>query len=123
MQNIFFDNGVLFIFLLLGCSGNMKNIKYYASFSGYSIPLNPVEEISKRKALSSVPYCIGYYDHKQNLVVFEKWIEEELFFRHEYKYRDNGVIYESKIQNSEGKITVQYFDNKGNFISSNTSDN
>lgn len=107
---------IVFLFIDTGCTEEMKNIKYYSSFSGYNIPLKPVEEISKDKASSANSFCIGYYDDSGELVRLEKWINNQLFFKHEYEYHINGRISVSRVLNSEGVITVQFFNEKGKLL-------
>jgi hypothetical protein len=115
---------VLFcVFFVSGCeaemteTGDKEEMVYYASFAGYSIPLKPVERISKQDALARTTYCVGYYNNRGKLYRLEKFLEGRLFFRHDYKYHDNGNIKESKTINAEGKEVVNYFDSKGKPLS------
>lgn len=106
----------------IGCHAEMSDSKYlsvktyFASFSGYSIPLNLVDKISEDEAASRGSYYVATYDEKGVLIIVEKYFQGSLFFRHEYSYRDNGVLKESRVVNADGKEKVNLFDEKGKII-------
>lgn len=77
-------------------SGMLESKKYYASFSGYNIPLKLAEEISESEALSKHSYYIGFFLEKK-LVRVEKYVNRTLFFQHFYYYNENGALIKSKI--------------------------
>ncbi len=83
---------------------------YYAGFSGYSIPLKLVEEISKEDALTrSGAYYIGYYQ-EDKLMRVEKFFNGDLFFQHNYIYYEDGSIKESRIINRDGEEKINTFE-------------
>ena len=90
-----------------------ERIIYYASFTGYSIPIKPQQEISEKDAKSMLSYCIGYYDGSGKLYRFEKYYKGQLFFRHDYLYHENGNIRENKIIDPNGTKKITFFDEKG----------
>lgn len=108
--------------LTVGCGMDIKNdtksteTKYFATFSGYNIPLKLTEEIPKELALKRDAYYVGFYDEDQRLTCVEKYLDGALFFRHSYFYREDGSLRESKTVNSEGIETVSYFDENGRKI-------
>jgi hypothetical protein len=85
---------------------------YFASFSGYSIPLKLVDEITEDEAASRDSYYVATYE-KGVLLGVEKYFQGNLFFKHEYFHRDNGVLKESRVINADGEKTINLFDEKG----------
>jgi hypothetical protein len=104
------------------CMSSVKEINnetvYYGGFAGYSIPLKPEERIDKEEALSRKTYCIAYYDSEGKMLSFEKYLNSSLFFRHEYKYHDNGKIKECISINQDGERYMHLFNMKGKEITS-----
>ena len=98
-------------------SGKNLATFYFGSFAGYNIPLKPIEKIEKKEALSRRTYCIGYYNNKNMIVKFEKYIDAALFFRHEYSYYPNGKIMKNKGIDADGNERIDFFDIKGKRIS------
>jgi len=98
------------------CRGQKLSTYYYGGFTGYSQPLEPVEKLTKEKALSQKSYCIGYYDTTGRLIRFEKYLNKKLFFSFDYIYYSNGKIKESKGLNADGKRSVLRFNPKGKLI-------
>lgn len=88
-------------------------VVYYGSFAGYGIPLKPVEEISKTEAVSRQTYCMGYYNSSGDLYRFERYVNNGLFFQHDYEYYENGKIKMSKTINIDGKVIIHQFDKRG----------
>ena len=88
-------------------------IVYYASFAGYSLPLKPVEELSQEEAMSRNTHCVGFYDGSGKLYRFEKYLNGQLFFRHDYKYHDNGNIRENRGIDADGITRINRYDVKG----------
>lgn len=120
LSNIFAYIVIANVFLINGCYAEMdknfinrEKIVFYESFAGFNIPLKPIGEISKEEALSRNSYCIGYYNDKGNLYRFEKYLDGNLFFRHDYQYYDNGSIKESKTINAAGEVVTHIFDKSG----------
>lgn len=106
----------------IGCQAEMSNSKsdlsgkvYFASFSGYSIPLKLVNEITEDEATSRETYYVATYEEGVLLCV-EKYFQGYLFFKHEYFYRDNGALKENRIINNDGKKIINLFDEKGKTI-------
>lgn len=102
--------------LMAGSECNEMKVEYYGSFSGYSVPLKPVEKLDKSEALSRKAYYIAHYNSSGDLVVFEKYIDNILFFRHEYSYHKNGKIKKYIGINEDGEKIVYNYDNKGREI-------
>jgi hypothetical protein len=99
-------------------NNNDNKIIYYAGFRGYHIPIKPMAPITREEALSRKTYCIGYYNNEDVLICFEKYLDDKLFFRHEYKYYPDGVIKENKISN-DVETKTNYYDKKGKLIKTN----
>ena len=114
-----FKRFVCFAILLISCFSCVVNSEmnkemsdkkiYYANFSGYSIPLKLVEEISEEDALSKPAYYIGYFQNNR-LVRVEKFFNGDLFFQHDYVYQEDGSIKESKVINPDGEEKINTFD-------------
>ena len=99
-------------------SSNAKlKISYFSSFAGYNIPLKPIERIDKKEALSRRAYCVGYFNNKNQLIKFEKYIDGKLFFRHEYSYFPNGKIKENRGIDADGNDRLDIYNKKGKRIS------
>lgn len=95
---------------------NLK-ISYFGSFAGYNIPLKPIERIDREEALSRRAYYVGYFNKKNQLVKFEKYIDGTLFFRHEYSYYPNGKIRENRGVDADGNDRIDIYDKNGKRIS------
>lgn len=107
----------------IGCHAEMSDSKnymsgevYFSSFSGYSIPLKLVDKITRDEAIARDSYYVAIYDDEGKLLSVEKYFQGKLFFKHEYSYRDNGVLQESRVVNAEGQETTNFFDEKGKMI-------
>ena len=87
--------------------------KYFIGFSGYSLPLVPVDEVSKSKATSQRSYYKASYDGESRLRTFEKFLDGVQFFRHEYDYFPTGVIREARVTNADGQTVIHKFDESG----------
>ncbi|WP_445357760.1 DUF6156 family protein [Microbulbifer sp. ANSA002] len=107
----------------IGCQAEMSDSEnkmsdkvYFSSFSGYSIPLNLIGEITKDEAASLDSYYVAYFDDKGVLLSVEKYFRGSLFFKHDYFYHKNGSLKESRVVNADGKETVSFFDGEGKAI-------
>jgi hypothetical protein len=120
---LYISTAILFIILIgafmVESSEQNNKVIYYGSFSGYDIPLHPIEKIDEKEALSRKTYCIGIYNTKGQLILFEKHIDGALFFRHEYSYYENGNIKENKGIDADGFSRVNNYDKNGSRIIKN----
>jgi hypothetical protein len=90
-----------------------SKIVYYETFKkGKVLPVEPIGIIPQRNALLLKSYCIGYYNEKNQLVAIEKYLMNELFFRFEYCYHENGKLWKTKSWNEHGKIQIHEYDKK-----------
>ena len=123
LQRFFSKCTFIAIFLFtIGCQAKMSDSKndvngkvYFASFSGYSIPLKLVDEITEDEAVSRDSYYVATYE-KGVLLGVEKYFQGSLFFKHEYFYYDDGTLKEKRGINVDGKETINLFDEKGKMI-------
>ena len=108
--------------IVTGCHAEMSHSKnnvsgkaYFATFSGYSIPLKLVDEITESDALSRDAYYVATYENGVLLGV-EKYFRGRLFFKHEYFNHENGALKESRTVNEDGEKNVLLFDERGKMI-------
>ena len=110
---------LVWVVLLVGCATTTSNASsdtlYFASFSGYSLPLKLVDKITKDEAVSRDSYYVGTYERGVLLRV-EKYFQGSLFFKHEYFYYDNGTLKEKRGVNADGKEIIILFDEKGKML-------
>lgn len=101
---------------LMGCSmansDDVNSIQYFRSFSGYSLPLNPIDHISKEVAESERSYCVAYLENGR-LVRLVKFLDGSMFFDHHYAYHLNGKLMRAEVENRNGQVNVLEFDESG----------
>ena len=108
-----------FLAMLLGAEPQMAipvdcTVKYYRTFSGYSLPLKLIEPFTKEEALcSGSAYYIGHFDQNNMLIKIEKMHKGKLLFTHVYGYYPNGSIKRLENTPAEGKTVIKEYDERG----------
>lgn len=64
------------IFRLLRVASSGPLIRYFATWSGYGVPLQPANPVTFLQAEKLPAYCIGTFDQHGHLLIFEKWLHE-----------------------------------------------
>lgn len=116
--------------ILFGCSMKCKEqglsvgnddagVVYYETFKkGSVLPIEPIKKIERHEALNRETYCIGYYSDDHQLTAVEKYLQNELFFRFEYEYYENGTLRMVTSENEKGEVRYKEYDRDGNLIDS-----
>jgi hypothetical protein len=89
---------------------------YFKSWQSYQIPFKPVGMITLEEGKKLDAYYEAFFDDDGKTLSFAKYLYGKFKFKVTYSYRQNGVLEESSIEDSLGKITLQKFDTKGNPI-------
>ncbi|MBC8038435.1 MAG: hypothetical protein H7X89_14580 [Rhizobiales bacterium] len=89
---------------------NCSKIRYFGSFSGYNLPFKLGNEFNETEALRKKAYMLACFDEKGVLKWYEKRLDGNMEFRHEFIYNSDGNLKTVKGSNSEGKITVHSYD-------------
>lgn len=90
-----------------------SRVRYFASFSGYNMPLTPVEELRYDDVRDRRAYCVVGYDGSGRIRAIEKILDGKRFFLHEYTYEEGGTLKEARVTNREGKTTIHRYDSSG----------
>lgn len=111
----------LMTFFAYSCCAAEKHIPnvpyYYGTWSGYSMPVKPSHLISKEDAIgSNSSYYIAYYDEKDRLKRFEKYLKNELRDTVIYYYRESGSVERSEFIDKDGAIKENRYDEKGKLM-------
>ncbi|MEM0995974.1 MAG: DUF6156 family protein [Bacteroidota bacterium] len=89
-------------------------VRYYASWSGYSIPFKPKREISFEETKVLPTYYIAHF-RGANLVQFQKYCDGELEWTDRYTYwPDRRHLQKRTMTKASGEQTIQQFDERGN---------
>ena len=91
---------------------NQQQTKYFTSYSGVSLPLNLVNEITD-DVTRRITYFTAYYDDKNKLQRIEKVVYGEIEFTHEYSYDENGKITQAIIIEQDEESRTLVFDETG----------
>jgi len=125
-QFLFCLTGVLILGIIQACNDNYIYPKggpyYYGDFATYKIPFQPVERITPEEAKARMAYCVAYFDEDHRVISFTKYLKENVQFSAKYFYNLNGIVEKSELTKSNGEVNIQYFDKKGQLISSNSKD-
>ena len=90
--------------------------QYFGSWQSYQIPFIPEEPISREEAQQRKSYYVGYYNSKDQLERFEKYLDGQLNWKDEYLYWENGKIKTRVMIKADGSRIVQNFDRRGRII-------
>lgn len=112
--------GFTLLLTSLSCNAEEKHLPgmpyYYESFSHYKFPYKPTRPIAYEEAIKRKAYYIAYYDDKNKLISFTKYLSGKLIFSVNYFYRDSGTVEHSEDINEVGERKIQYFDENGNHL-------
>lgn len=96
---------------------NKDKVKYFASWSGYSIPRKPQQQIDSTDLHKYQAYYKAYYDNEGRLAKFEKYLNGQLDWYDEYIYWEDSKKLKSRIVvNSEGERKEFKYTKKGKLI-------
>jgi hypothetical protein len=96
---------------------NKDKVKYFASWSGYSIPRKPQQQIDSADLHKYKAYYRACYDNEGRLVKFEKYLKGELEWYDEYIYWEDSKKLKSRIVvNSEGERKEFRYTKNGKLI-------
>ena len=87
---------------------------YYGSFSGYSIPYKPIEELTYEEASQRDSYYVAHYDKEGKMTSFAKFLYGKFIFIDRYFYYTSGVLERREGVKFTGESYIQYFDEEGN---------
>ncbi|WP_031432591.1 DUF6156 family protein [Methylomarinum vadi] len=88
-------------------------IRCYTSYSGVSLPLNLVCEISEQDLRNRNIYFQGCYDKDNRLSICLKIVYGETEFEHRYSYYEDGRLKQALISEEENELTTLNFDGSG----------
>lgn len=91
---------------------------YFLGFSGYALPLVPIDQVSKSEAEKHRSHLRAEYDAGGRLVRLEKRLDGEVFFRHEYFYFAAGALQEARVADRDGRLVIHTFDESGTRLDS-----
>ena len=94
-------------------AGGKTHEAYFLSFSGYTLPLTPADQVSKSEAEKQRSYYRAEYDADGRLTLLEKHLDGKVFFRHEYRYFAGGTIREARVADQEGRLVIHTFNESG----------
>lgn len=91
-------------------------IRCYTSYSGISLPLNLVSEITEQDLRNRNTYFQGCYDKDDRLCICRKIVYGETEFEHRYSYHENGRLKQALISEEENELTTLNFDEQGHAV-------
>lgn len=109
----------LLIINISSCNSNKNSMstKYFQSWSGYSIPRTPENEIDSIKATELDVYYKAFYNEDNLIVKFEKIYNGKMEWSDEYEYWPKSKKLKRHIlTNSEGIKTYQEYAKNGKRI-------
>lgn len=89
---------------------------YFGSWSSHRIPFVPQEPISEIEAKRRESYYIAYYNADEQIICFEKYLNDQLAWKDEYIYWDNGHLKTRVMSKSDGEQIIQQFNNQGRVL-------
>lgn len=89
---------------------------YYAEFSGYHIPPHPSKPLTSEEAVKRDAYYIAYYDERERLLSFTKYLYKKLFFIEKFFYRPDGTLERRESIDENGETKVYYYDENGKLV-------
>ncbi len=89
-------------------------IRCYTSYSGVTLPLKLVSEITESDMRNRNTYFQGCYDKDNRLCICRKIVYGETEFEHRYSYYENGALKQAVISEDDDEITTLNYDEQGN---------
>ena len=101
-----------FSLFVMSCSMEIYDVDehyYFTGFAGKVMPLRPTGRISEDQSKVANPCVRTKFDDQNRVVLFEKYLDGILFFRHEYSYAKNGKLAGAKILDMKGNVREESF--------------
>lgn len=81
-------------------------IRFYASYSGITLPLNLIGEIPQASMNNRNTYFEGHFDSDNRLFICRKIVYGETEMEHRYHYSDNGQLKQAIIIEDDEETTL-----------------